>query len=82
MTTCLGQCLGPTLHYFVTHFCGCRSYLNIILFKTSLEFAVSVMRTKRGCLHTNGYLNCTRNHLRLDLLLILAHARLPNYQNC
>ena len=38
------------------------------------------MKTKRGFLHSIGYLNCTNNHLRLDLLLILAHARLPNYQ--
>ena len=27
-------------------------------------------------------LNYTKKHIRLDLLLILAHARLPNYQNC
>ena len=27
-------------------------------------------------------LNCTSNHIRFDLLLILAHARLPGYQNC
>ena len=25
-------------------------------------------------LHSVGYLNCTTNHIRLDLLLILAHA--------
>ena len=35
--------------------------------------------TKRGFLHSIGYLNCT-NNIRLELLLILAHARLPNYQ--
>ena len=39
------------------------------------------MKTKRGFLHSIGYLNCTKNHIRLDLLLILAHVRLPNYQN-
>ena len=35
-----------------------------------------------GFLHSIGYLNCTKYHIRLDLLLILAHVRLPNYQNC
>ena len=40
------------------------------------------MKTKRGFLHSIGYLNCTKNHIRLELLLILAHVRLPNYQNC
>ena len=35
------------------------------------------MKTKRGFLHFIGYLNCTNNHIRLDLLLILARARLP-----
>ena len=38
------------------------------------------MKTKRDFLHSIGYRNCTKNHIRLDLLLILAHARLPNYQ--
>ena len=38
------------------------------------------LKTKRGFLHSIGYLNCTKNHIRLDLLLILAHVRLPNYQ--
>ena len=41
-----------------------------------------LMKTKRDFLHSIGYLNCIKNHIRLDLLLILAHARLPNYQNC
>ena len=41
-----------------------------------------LMKTKGDFLHFIGYLNCTKNHTRLDLLLILAHARLPNYQNC
>ena len=41
-----------------------------------------LMKTKRDFLHSIGYLNYTKNHIRLDLLLILAHARLPNYQNC
>ena len=27
-------------------------------------------------------LNCINNHIRLNLLLIQAHARLLNYQNC
>ena len=39
-----------------------------------------LMKTKRDFLHSIGYLNCTKKHIRLDLLLILAHARLPNYQ--
>ena len=34
------------------------------------------MKTKRGFLHSIGYLNCTKNHIRFDLLLILAHVRL------
>ena len=41
--------------------------------KTTMQQVL--MNTKRD-------LNCTKNHIRLDLLLILAHARLPNYQNC
>ena len=40
-----------------------------------------IMKTKRGFLHSIGYLNYANNHIRLDLLLILAHARLLNYQN-
>ena len=40
-----------------------------------------LMKTNRSFLHYIGYLNCTNNHIRHDLLLILAHARLPNYQN-
>ena len=28
------------------------------------------------------YLNCTNIHISLDLLLIQAHSRLPNYLNC
>ena len=35
-----------------------------------------LMKTKRDFLHSIGYLNCTKKHIRLDLLLILAHARL------
>ena len=41
-----------------------------------------LMKTKRGFLHSFGYLNCTSNHISLDLLLILVHARLLNYLNC
>ena len=41
-----------------------------------------LMKAKRGFLHSIGYLNCTKNHIRLDLLLTLAHVRLPNYQTC
>ena len=40
-----------------------------------------LMKTKRDFLHSIGYLNCTENHIKLDLMLILAHARLLNYQN-
>ena len=39
------------------------------------------MKTKRDFLHSIGYLNCTQNNINLDLLLIPAHARLPNYLN-
>ena len=31
--------------------------------------------------HSTGYLNCTNNHISLDLLLIPADARLLNYLN-
>ena len=41
-----------------------------------------LMKTKRDFLHSISYLNCTNNHIGLDLLLIPAHARLPNYLNC
>ena len=39
-------------------------------------------KTKRDFLHSIAYLNCINNHISLDLLLISAHARLPNYLNC
>ena len=39
------------------------------------------MKIKRDFLHSIGYLNCTNNHISIDLLLIPAHARLPNYLN-
>ena len=39
------------------------------------------MKTKKDFLHSIGYLNCTGDHVGLDLLLILAHARLPSCQN-
>ena len=38
-----------------------------------------LMKTKVVFLHSIGYLTCIQNHIRLDSLLILAHARLPNY---
>ena len=59
-----------------------KSVINNHIFHNATRFAVMLMRTKRGFLHSIGYQNCIKKHIRLDLLLILAHARLPNYQNC
>ena len=57
-----------------------KSVINNHIFHNATRFAVVLMKTKRDFLHSTGYLNCTK-HIRLDLLLILALARLLNYQN-
>ena len=59
-----------------------RSLSSITIFKNATDYGVSLVKTKRDFLQSIGYLNCTNNPIRLDLLLILAHARIPNYQNC
>ena len=60
-----------------------RSLSSITIFSNMPPGLLLVlMKTKRDFLHSIGYLNYTKNHKRLDLLLILSHARLPNYQNC
>ena len=41
-----------------------------------------LMGTKRGFLHSVGCLGCAEGHIGLDLLLILAHERLPGCQGC
>ena len=53
-----------------------------IFFIMPLGLLLVLIKTKRGFLHSIGYLNCTKKDIGLDLLLILAHVRLPNYQNC
>ena len=51
-----------------------KSVINnhIFIMKTGLLYVL--MKTKRGFLYSTGYLNCTNNHKRPNLLLILAHA--------
>ena len=41
-----------------------------------------MIKTKRGFLHSVGHINCTNNHITLDLLLLPANARLQIYLNC
>ena len=53
-----------------------------IYFYNATRFAVSVNEDQERFRHSIGYLNCTNHHIKFDLLLILADARLPNYQNC
>ena len=56
-----------------------KSVINNHIFHNATRFAVSV----NDFLHYIGYLNCTKKqHIRLDLMLILAYARLTNYHNC
>ena len=60
-----------------------KSVINNYNFHNATTFAVSVNKDQERLptfywppkLHK-------KKHIRLDLLLILAHARLPNYQNC
>ena len=59
-----------------------KSVINNHIFHNATSFAVSVNEDQQRLPTFYWLANCTNNHIRLDLLLILAHARLPNYQNC
>ena len=58
-----------------------KSVINNHIFLNATRFAASVNedQEKRPTFYWLPKLH--KNHIRLDLLLILAHARLPNYQN-
>ena len=60
-----------------------KSVINNHILHNASRFAVSVNEVQER-LPTFYWLPKLhkKNHIRLDVLLILAHARLPNYQNC
>ena len=61
-----------------------KSVINNDIFHNATRFAVSINEGEERLpvfYWLPKHLNCTNNLIRLDLLLILAHARLPNYQN-
>ena len=58
-----------------------KSVIDHHIFQMPSGLVQVLMKTKRDFLHCIGYLNCANNHISLDLLLIPAHARLPNYLN-
>ena len=59
-----------------------KSVINNHIFHNASRLAVSVNEDQERLPTFYWLPNCTNNHMRHDLLLILAHARLPNYQNC
>ena len=59
-----------------------KSLINNHIFYNATRSVVSVNEGKQRLSHSIVFLNCTNNHKRHDLWLILGHARLPNYQDC
>ena len=59
-----------------------KSVINNHIFHKATRFAVSVNEDQEKLPTFNWLPKLHKNHIRLDLLLILAHVRLPNYQNC
>ena len=58
-----------------------KSVINNHIFHDATRFAVSVNEDQERLPTFYWLPKLHKNHIRLDLLLILAHARLPNYQN-
>ena len=56
-----------------------KSVINNHIFHNATRFAVSVNEDKEGLPTFYWLPKLHKKHIRLDLLLILAHARLPNY---
>ena len=59
-----------------------KSFINNHIFYNATRFAVSVNEDQERLPKFYWLTSLNKKHIRLDLLLILAHARLPNYQNC
>ena len=59
-----------------------KSVINNHIFHNATRFAVSVNEDQERLPTFYWLPKLHKKHIRLDLLLILAHARLPNYQNC
>ena len=59
-----------------------KSVINNHIFHNATRFAVSINEDQERLPTFYWLPKLHKNHIRLDLLLILAHARLPNYQNC
>ena len=59
-----------------------KSVINNHIFHNATRFTVSVNEDQERLPTFYWLPKLHKNHIRLDLLLILAHARLPNYQNC
>ena len=58
------------------------SVINNHILLNATRFAVSVNEDQEGLPTFYWLPKLHKNHIRFDLLQILAHARLPNYQNC
>ena len=56
-----------------------KSFINNHIFHNATRFVVSVNEGKERLPTFYWLLNCTNNHKMHDVLLILAHARLPKY---
>ena len=59
-----------------------KSVINNHIFHNATRFAVSVNGDQKRLPSFYWLPKLHKKHIRLDLLLILAHVRLPNYQNC
>ena len=59
-----------------------KSVINNHTFHNATRFALSVNEDQERLPTFYWLPKLHKNHIRLDLLLILAHIRLPNYQNC
>ena len=58
-----------------------KSVINNHIFCNATRFAVSVNEDQERLPTFYWLPKLHKNHIRFDLLIILAHARLPNYQN-
>ena len=59
-----------------------KSVINNHIFHSATRFAVSVNEDHERLPTFYWLPKLHKKHIRLDLLLILAHVQLPNYQNC
>ena len=59
-----------------------KSVINNHIFHNATRFAVSINEYQERLPTFYWLPKLHKKHIRLDLLLILAQERLPNYQNC